>query len=262
MKRYKCPRCNRKYSRSGRCICPAEPKLVLNKSVITLQMLLIVAGTALLLAFITVVIPHINREDPELFTYPESTRHLNTTLLTLATTTATTTETTKETTTALTNISSTENTTIKPQNVVPAKYIGSSSSGSLSWEEYQEAYAIAADLVSQYQGMDRASQVKGVAYELYYYGVQRTGYLYDSYPKHYADPYGFFVVRVASSAGAARAAGLCFDILGIPWEHFQKNSTNGEQGATVRVGNEEWLIWAFREPQPFIATEGGYSLVY
>jgi len=228
-----------------------------------LQVLLIVAGAALFFAFYAFVIPNLDRGTAAPSTYVDSPRTSNTTLLMLETTTTTaTTYTTEETTTTTTTTTSETTTTKKPENVVPAKYIGGSSSGSLSWEEYQKAYAIAADLVSPYQGMDRASQVKGVAYELYYYGVQRTGYLYDSYPKHYADPYGFFVLRVASSAGGARAAGLCFDILGIPWEHFQKNSPDGEQGATVRVGNEEWLIWAFREPQPFIATAGGYSLVY
>ena len=145
---------------------------------------------------------------------------------------------------------------------VPEKYVGSSKSGPLGWDDYQEAYAIAAALVNKYQGMDRASQVKGVAYELYHYGVQRTGYLQGAYPKHYADPYGFFVVRVASSAGAARAAGLCFDILGIPWEHFQKDSADGEQGAVVQVENEEWLVWSFREPQPYLISASGYSLIY
>ena len=41
--------------------------------------------------------------------------------------------------------------------------------------------------------------------------------------KHYSDVYGFFVLSRTSCAGDVRAAALCLELLGIPWEHVNEN---------------------------------------
>ena len=72
---------------------------------------------------------------------------------------------------------------------------------------------------------------------------------------HYNDPYGYFVLGVASCAGYTRATGLCLNILGIPYEHVNENQW-GHQWCRVNINGTYWICDAFGlycgpEPAPY-----------
>lgn len=119
--------------------------------------------------------------------------------------------------------------------------------------ELTEAYNAALAVVAPYAGMNRKEQLYGIAS-----GLQRLaedGMEYSTSAEHYDDPYGYFVLGVASSAGCARAAGLCLSILGIPYEHVNEDQ-GGHQWCRVNVNGTYWICDAYGlycgpEPAPY-----------
>jgi len=183
---------------------------------------------------------------------------------TITTTIETTTETTTEATTITLLPTTTEKstttttqkpttTTTQPQNVVPKKYVGSAKSGPLSWEEYQQALAEAERLVGRYAGQSLENQLQGVYNQLR--AMFEAGMEYSMELPHYADPYGYLILKRASCAGSARTAGLCLDVLGIPWEHVNPGAFT-HQWARVQVGGAYWIcdpygMYVGPEPAPY-----------
>ena len=177
-----------------------------------------------------------------------------TTVTTTEITTTTTTTTEKPTTvTTTTTKTTTTTTTTQPQNVVPKKYVGGTKSGPLTWEEYQEALAAAERLVGRYARQPLEAQLRRVYSELR--AMFERGMTYSMDDPHYADPYGYLILKRASCAGSARTAGLCLDVLGIPWEHVNPGAFT-HQWARVQVGNEYWIcdpygMYVGPEPAPY-----------
>jgi len=136
---------------------------------------------------------------------------------------------------------------------VPKQYVGSAKSGPLTWEEYQQARGVAATLTSKYRIYPLELQVQGVYSELR--AMFEAGMEYSMEAPHYADPYGYLVLKRASCAGSARTAGLCLDVLGIPWEHVNPGAFT-HQWARVKVGGEYWIcdpygMYVGPEPAPY-----------
>jgi len=96
MKRYKCPRCNRKSNRPGRCvICPDAPEMELRKGIVAVQAMFYVAGAALVFCIVAFgVIPNLKREGPVVPADAKTTKSTNITgLFTLESNTTDSTET-------------------------------------------------------------------------------------------------------------------------------------------------------------------------
>ena len=228
---------------------------------------------------------------PAIVTYEDETAAVTTTQTTSETTAESTAEATAEPTTETTIITTTKATTAKPatkrlavttakqttakpttakpvtttkkpatttqkpaqSNSVPKKYVGGSRSGPLSWEEYQQARQAAQQLVGRYAGQPEEERVRGVYKELR--AMFDAGMTYTMDDPHYADPYGYLVLKRASCAGSARAAGLCLDVLGIDWEHVNPGAYT-HQWARVKIGGEYWIcdpygMYAGPEPAPY-----------
>ena len=83
--------------------------------------------------------------------------------------------------------------------------------------EFAQAYAEAAKISDLYRGLDLKDQLQVLYKELRYMSENEVSYSMEA--EHYSDPYGFFVNKVASCAGATRATGLCLNQLGISYEH-------------------------------------------
>lgn len=119
--------------------------------------------------------------------------------------------------------------------------------------EFQQAYNAAMRIAKPLAGLSREEQLRGIATALR--RMLFTEVLYTTEIPHYNDPYGYFIVGVASCAGATRAAGLCLNILGIPYEHVHENKWD-HQWCRVKVGNAYWVCDAFifyvgPEPAPY-----------
>ena len=108
--------------------------------------------------------------------------------------------------------------------------------------------------MGRYAGQPLEAQLQGV-YSQLRAPVDRNEIAYSMEDPHYADPYGYLILKVASCAGSARTAGLCLDVLGIPWEHVNPNAFS-HQWARVKVGNEYWIcdpygMYVGPEPAPY-----------
>lgn len=119
--------------------------------------------------------------------------------------------------------------------------------------ELTEAYNAALTIVAPYAGMSLGEQLYGIASELRQ--LAEDGMEYSTSAAHYNDPYGYFVLGVASCAGCARATGLCLNILGIPYEHVNENQW-GHQWCRVNVDGTYWICDAYGlycgpEPAPY-----------
>ena len=120
-------------------------------------------------------------------------------------------------------------------------------------EEFEAAYQEALKIVTPLALMSREDQ-------LYYITVALrqmfdNGMSYSMSTPHYNDPYGYFVLHVASCAGCARATGLCLNILGIPYEHVNENQYS-HQWCRVNIDGTYWIADAFGlycgpEPAPY-----------
>ena len=120
-------------------------------------------------------------------------------------------------------------------------------------DEFQQAYDVAVKIVKPLAGLSRAEQLRGIASTLRY--LFDNGMTYSTSIKHYNDPYGYFVLGVASCAGCARATGLCLSILDIPYEHINENKWS-HQWCRVNVNGVYWICDAYGlycgpEPAPY-----------
>lgn len=119
--------------------------------------------------------------------------------------------------------------------------------------ELKQAYDAALEIVAPYVNLSREEQLQGIAAALRARFDQGMSYSTDI--PHYNDPYGYFVLGVASCAGCTRATGLCLNILGISYEHVNENQW-GHQWCRVNINGTYWICDAFGlycgpEPAPY-----------
>lgn len=119
--------------------------------------------------------------------------------------------------------------------------------------ELKQAYDVALETVTPYANLGREDQLMGIAVAIRNRFDQGMSYSTDI--PHYNDPYGYFVLGVASCAGCTRATGLCLNILGIPYEHVNENQW-GHQWCRVNINGTYWICDAFGlycgpEPAPY-----------
>ncbi|MEY8261756.1 S-layer homology domain-containing protein [Oscillospiraceae bacterium 50-60] len=119
--------------------------------------------------------------------------------------------------------------------------------------ELTQAYNAALEIIVPYAGMSREEQLYGIVSELRQ--LAEDGMEYSTTAAHYNDPYGYFVLGVASCAGCARATGLCLNILGISYEHVNEDQW-GHQWCRVNVDGTYWICDAYGlycgpEPAPY-----------
>lgn len=108
--------------------------------------------------------------------------------------------------------------------------------------EFKLAYEKAIKLVTPLAGLSRKQQLAGIA-KLLRTRFDTNG-TYSTKKAHYNNPYGFFVLGVASCAGSTRAVGLCLNILGIPYEHINENKW-GHQWCRVKIDGQNWICDPF-----------------
>lgn len=120
-------------------------------------------------------------------------------------------------------------------------------------EQLAQAYDVALEIVRPLAGLSREEQLKGIAAALR--DMFDSGMDYSMDAPHYDDPYGYFVLGMASCAGCARATGLCLNILGIPYEHVNEGAYS-HQWCRVNVNGTYWIcdaygLYAGPEPAPY-----------
>ena len=108
--------------------------------------------------------------------------------------------------------------------------------------ELAQAYEAARPIVEPLLGLPRDSQLCGIALALRV--LTDASIDYSTEEAHYNDPYGFFVLHVASCAGCTRATGLCLNMLGIPYEHVNENQYT-HQWTRVNVDGTYWICDAY-----------------
>ena len=121
-------------------------------------------------------------------------------------------------------------------------------------DELRQAYDVALKVVTPLAKKSREEQLQGIMKALRKMFDDGMSYSTDS--PHYNDPYGYFVLGVASCAGCARATGLCLNILGIPYEHVNENQW-GHQWCRVNIDGTYWIcdaygLYAGPEPAPYM----------
>lgn len=119
--------------------------------------------------------------------------------------------------------------------------------------ELTQAYNAAVELVTPLVNLPREDQLYGIAVALR--AMFENGMSYSSDSPHYNDPYGYFILGVASCAGCTRATGLCLNILGIPYEHVNENQYT-HQWCRVNISGTYWICDAYGlycgpEPAPY-----------
>lgn len=119
--------------------------------------------------------------------------------------------------------------------------------------EMAQAYNEALKIVTPLAKLSREEQLTGVAVALRQ--MFESGMSYSMESPHYNDPYGYFVLGVASCAGCTRATGLCLNMLGIPYEHVNENQYS-HQWCRVNVNGTYWICDAYGlycgpEPAPY-----------
>ena len=121
-------------------------------------------------------------------------------------------------------------------------------------DELRQAYDVALEVVTPLAKKSREDQLRGITQELR--RMFDSGMTYSTDAPHYNDPYGYFVLGVASCAGCARATGLCLNILGIHYEHVNENQW-GHQWCRVNIDGTYWIcdaygLYAGPEPAPYM----------
>ena len=101
--------------------------------------------------------------------------------------------------------------------------------------------------------MSRKEQLIGIAQILREY-FDINGH-YSTSQTHYNDPYGYFILGVASCAGCSRATGLCLNILGIPYFHVNENQWK-HQWCRVIIDGIPWVVDPFTY---YVGPESSYS---
>lgn len=107
-----------------------------------------------------------------------------------------------------------------------------------SKDELAQAYEEARKIVEPLVNLNCEAQLCGIITALRIMSEDEVAY--STSAPHYNDPYGFFVLHIASCAGCTRAAGLCLNILGIPYEHVNENQYS-HQWARVNVNGSYWI---------------------
>lgn len=109
----------------------------------------------------------------------------------------------------------------------------------MSDEEFQMAYDAALKIITPLADKSKQEQLRSI------YSVLRkmaeTELSYSTEAPHYSDPYGYFINKVASCAGSARATGLCLNMLGISYEHVNENLWS-HQWCRVDMGDGTYWI--------------------
>ena len=121
-------------------------------------------------------------------------------------------------------------------------------------DELRQAYDVALEVVTPLAKKSREEQLRVIMQELRQ--MFDSGMTYSTDAPHYNDPYGYFVLGVASCAGCARATGLCLNILGIHYEHVNENQW-GHQWCRVNIDGTYWIcdaygLYAGPEPAPYM----------
>ena len=119
--------------------------------------------------------------------------------------------------------------------------------------ELTEAYNAALAMVAPYAEASREEQLYGIASGLR--RLAEDNMEYSTSATHYNDPYGYFVLSVASCAGYTRATGLCLSILGLPYKHVDEDQW-GHQWCRIDVDGTYWICDAYGlycgpEPAPY-----------
>lgn len=119
--------------------------------------------------------------------------------------------------------------------------------------QLQQAYDAALEVVRPLAGLTREEQLEGIKTALR--AIFDNAGDYSTTAAHYNDPYGYFILGMASCAGCTRATGLCLNILGIPYEHVNEDQW-GHQWCRVNVNGTYWICDAFGlyagpEPSPY-----------
>ncbi len=122
--------------------------------------------------------------------------------------------------------------------------------------EFQKAYDRAALMCSGLVGLSREDQLVNVAEGvrvLTDFGLVQ----YTTSVPHYNDPYGYFILGVSSCAGAARATGLCLNMLGIPYEHVNENQWSHQWCRVPMADGTFWIVdpyglYVGPEPAPYV----------
>lgn len=119
--------------------------------------------------------------------------------------------------------------------------------------QFAEAYNVALEIVTPLAELPIEEQLEGIAYILR--EMFDSGMEYSMDAPHYDDPYGYFVLGVASCAGCTRATGLCLNILGIPYEHVNEGQYS-HQWCRINVNGVYWICDAYGlycgpEPSPY-----------
>lgn len=84
--------------------------------------------------------------------------------------------------------------------------------------EFEELYHVLSPLMMLAKGLEEHEQVLFVAYLLE--DMYETGEVeYTITTPHFSNAYGVFRYGAADDSGCTRAAGLMYEMLGIPWEH-------------------------------------------
>ena len=117
-------------------------------------------------------------------------------------------------------------------------------------DEFIQAYNVAVEIVKPYANLTREKQLRKIMWTM----LSLPG-SYSMRAEHYNDPYGYFILQVASCAGNTRAIGLCLNILGIPYEHVNENQYK-HQWCRVEVDGVYWIcdefgLYCGPEPAPY-----------
>ncbi len=128
----------------------------------------------------------------------------------------------------------------------------------MSDEEFALAYQAALNVVAPLAGLPVEEQMRGIMVTLNEMFWNEMSY--STSAPHYNDPYGYLILKTASCAGSTRTAGLCLNILGIPYEHINENKWT-HQWCRVNVNGTYWIVdpygpYCGPEPAPYTHPRG------
>lgn len=109
--------------------------------------------------------------------------------------------------------------------------------------EFSLAYAAASQVVSPLVGLSREDQLYSIMSQLR--TMAENEIVYSTSVSHYNDPYGYFVLKVASCSGCARATGLCLNMLGIPYEHVNEGQWSHQWCRVPMPDGSFWICDAY-----------------
>lgn len=130
-------------------------------------------------------------------------------------------------------------------------------------EEFALAYQAALNIVAPLVNLPIEEQMMGIMTTLNDMFWEEMSY--STSAPHYNDPYGYLILKTASCAGSTRTAGLCLNILGIPYEHINENQWT-HQWCRVNVNGTYWIVdpygpYCGPEPAPYTHPRGYVKIV-